>query len=909
MGFLSNILTLVYVNLSKSSNRKKWRSPPPDSRIFDSLPKALRYAEASNIYPVDPRSLRRFKLNLDSEPEWCCRDTNSDENTSLMTDAEVIVRILEARIRLDMTLMFDPTGEWYSKSTHIHHIPQSVLSRAARFVRFVKRLRSDSAKKKKPKTAPTDSSSQLVVCKMASAFLYSICLMFKIDIKSKMKSWKKIMSLLTPFDAPSGTVSLDAYVMKFSAKQSNLLKSNKMPAGGPVSRIKVKSEHLIRANVGPNTRPLQTDFGKECTNHVPFKGESNAVYSSKPGVSFSATNNDILPFTGHSVREQSLPTNRGWLLDKNDNDMNAANALITLAGPSQLVQNKSNDRQNKISEVGNPSSDSSVHVHSAVEGLERPHDSVRLLLPSLDKSGKRFEGEQTVTTSNTLSKNELVDNSLAQSMTCLKSPFRGTIIGSHDVIITSDHIDSRCKVSNIPVRQNDKSSISFVNSMSSGPRTSKGGVDDRILTPAASTSDTTMKQVALGKVEDKDCTLVKLVTASDNETSLPNDYSTSIELGNGIAPVLNQSSKCNLENGATDTSAALDADVVIPPGSEDKFSLDSPLKSEIDLPWFAHPFQKVYPVRGWNNTRSCNGFKEETWFDPRTCCLCNIQGDDDAGIDIVDSDNSDKYKVINGSGRLLPLPSGGWVHCGCATWSSEVWETPSGGILRGVGKARGRGGKLRCFGCGQYGATLGCHRSACNANFHFPCAKACGATFTLSHKLYCECHKQFAKDEVVENFSEPMKILRVEEDDTNIQSHLCYRSGSLVIHSLGKIDEDRDGFHSKSYITPSGFTSSRIFWSFSQPKTRTVYIMRIVQSKDNVANFIASAADAPTVIFEGGDVNTLYNDIVDRVLNVNKDFFSHGDLLSVFPMERSKKNKTGFCLNGPQVSSDMAFTS
>jgi hypothetical protein len=78
--------------------------------------------------------------------------------------------------------------------------------------------------------------------------------------------------------------------------------------------------------------------------------------------------------------------------------------------------------------------------------------------------------------------------------------------------------------------------------------------------------------------------------------------------------------------------------------------------------------------------------------------------------------------------------------------------------------------------------------------------------------------------------------------------------------------------------------------------------MRIVQSKENVASFVATASDAPTVNFRSDDVNALYNDIIDGVLDVNKDFFSHGDLLSVFPMVRSKKNRHGFCLNGPQVS-------
>lgn len=37
-----------------------------------------------------------------------------------------------------------------------------------------------------------------------------------------------------------------------------------------------------------------------------------------------------------------------------------------------------------------------------------------------------------------------------------------------------------------------------------------------------------------------------------------------------------------------------------------------------------------------------------------------------------------------------------------------------------------------------------------------------------------------------------------------------------------------------------------------------------------------------------------------RVWDLNKCYFSHGDLSSVFPMTRSKNNRNAFCLNGPQ---------
>mmetsp|Transcript_12377 Transcript_12377/g.23194 ORF Transcript_12377/g.23194 Transcript_12377/m.23194 type:complete len:2389 (-) Transcript_12377:1254-8420(-) len=889
-----------------STNRKKWRSPPPDSRIFDSLPKALRYAKLPRAArsSKDTRSLRRFKLNLDSEAEWHGKETNIDENTSLMTDAEVIVRILEARIGLEMTRMFDPTGEWYTKSTHIHHIPKFVLSRAARFVRFVKRLRSEGATNKQPKTAPTDSSAQLVVCKMASAFLYSICIMFKIDMKSEMTSWKKILSLLTPFDATSGTVNLDAYIMKFSTKQNSNF--GKLPSNIPGPHVRIKLEPFV-SMVGWNIDATRT-VCRESANHEQFNGSFNSVGEMKPSGSFAAAKNDVIHSKILSTRDQSFPTNRGWLLDKNESDMNAANALITLAFPSQSIQNECNQRHNvdndsfvngatSVSEVGYRHSNGSVHLHSTVEGLEGPHLSVKLA-PTLNTSSLKsnseswFESNHVKTNRNStteLSKDGRFDNNHLPSVSNLDNIMKSTGISSQDMMKTPDHIGISSKDSKVQAKQNNATS-----NVKSGSNADEGGNDVDILNSHSLKNPFAIRDYSESiseKVDDKELPSVADVPVDNNAVPLQTNSDTI---------VLSEASKCHIADVATDRTTTLNARIESSPGPGEKDSRNSCLKSKIDLPWFTYLIKKVSPVRGWDNRNSSNSVEEETWFDPRTCSLCNISGDDDAGIETGATVNSDKYSNIIGSGRLLPLPSGEWVHCGCATWSSEVWETPSGGMLRGVGKARGRGGKLRCFGCGQYGATLGCHRSACNANFHFPCAKACGATFTSSHKLYCAAHTQYAKDEVVEHFSEPMKILRVGEDDPNVDSHLCYRSGSLIIHSLGKIDEDQDGFHSKSYITPSGFTSTRIFWSFTKPKTRTVYVMRIVQSKDNIANFIASAADAPTVHFKSHDVNTLYNDIIDKVCGVNKDFFSHGDLFSVFPMVRSKTNKHGFCLNGPQ---------
>ena len=81
-------------------------------------------------------------------------------------------------------------------------------------------------------------------------------------------------------------------------------------------------------------------------------------------------------------------------------------------------------------------------------------------------------------------------------------------------------------------------------------------------------------------------------------------------------------------------------------------------------------------------------------------------------------------------------------------------------------------------------------------------------------------------------------------------------------------------------------------------------MMRIIRSENSKPLFVAIAADAPNAIFQHESVTKVYQDIMTRVWEMNNQFFSRGDLTSVYPMMRSEKNRGGFCLNGPQVGSD-----
>lgn len=319
--------------------------------------------------------------------------------------------------------------------------------------------------------------------------------------------------------------------------------------------------------------------------------------------------------------------------------------------------------------------------------------------------------------------------------------------------------------------------------------------------------------------------------------------------------------------------------------------------------------QLANPLIGWGDQLGAG--MEGEWKDPRECCLCHLCGDDDAGfLERVESVDTTDERGHFGLGRLLPMPDGYWVHTSCALWSSEVYEAPDDGLIHAVEKARARGGQLKCFGCGRSGATVGCNKSNCSFNFHFPCAKASGCVFTSNQHVYCSSHKGGVTGILDKESFELMKALIVEpekkpavnEKDTSDQAEADWmpiRVGTIVVHSLGKIQQNSDGFHSENYIFPPGYFATRIFWSTVHPRTRTVYALQVGEGEDGRIEFSITPSDNPSGRISGQSVATVYATLTDRVRKANAKHFTVSDLFSNLPMSRRSRRKT-FGLNGPQ---------
>jgi F/Y-rich N-terminus len=147
---------------------------------------------------------------------------------------------------------------------------------------------------------------------------------------------------------------------------------------------------------------------------------------------------------------------------------------------------------------------------------------------------------------------------------------------------------------------------------------------------------------------------------------------------------------------------------------------------------------------------------------------------------------------------------------------------------------------------------------------------------------------------------------RSDKDSENSEPGLCYRVGSLVVHSLGTIESQVDGFHSENYIFPPGYMATRIYWSTQQPLTRTVYVLKVEKSRSRVPVFSIMPSHDPSAKITGRSVSQVYATLMERVRKTNAGLFSQTNEYSNLPVVRRTRKKT-FGLNGPQVRPKLLF--
>ncbi|XP_048848986.1 histone-lysine N-methyltransferase 2B-like isoform X2 [Brienomyrus brachyistius] len=206
--------------------------------------------------------------------------------------------------------------------------------------------------------------------------------------------------------------------------------------------------------------------------------------------------------------------------------------------------------------------------------------------------------------------------------------------------------------------------------------------------------------------------------------------------------------------------------------------------------------------------------------DERQCALCQKYGD----------------AKPNDAGRLLYLGQNEWAHVNCSLWSAEVFEDD--GSLMHVHSAVTRGRLMRCEGCHQTGATVGCCLSSCQSNYHFMCARAHNCVFQDDKKVFCYKHRDLISDKMVtEDGFEVLRRVFVDFEGISLRRKFltglepeCINMiiGSLTIQNLGVLTEVSA---SQGKLFPVGYQCSRWYWSTVDPRRRCRYTFTVKEAR------------------------------------------------------------------------------
>ena len=118
----------------------------------------------------------------------------------------------------------------------------------------------------------------------------------------------------------------------------------------------------------------------------------------------------------------------------------------------------------------------------------------------------------------------------------------------------------------------------------------------------------------------------------------------------------------------------------------------------------------------------------------KTCALCN-------------NDSEEESLFVGPYPFILPLTDVEskkvfWVHEACAKFSPEVFFTDKPEVRWfNVAQAVRRGRNIRCGGCRQRGATIGCFEPKCTKSYHVFCTQKTLDKFEDGLIFWCTTHE------------------------------------------------------------------------------------------------------------------------------------------------------------------------
>ncbi|KAI8875798.1 hypothetical protein K501DRAFT_327341 [Backusella circina FSU 941] len=138
------------------------------------------------------------------------------------------------------------------------------------------------------------------------------------------------------------------------------------------------------------------------------------------------------------------------------------------------------------------------------------------------------------------------------------------------------------------------------------------------------------------------------------------------------------------------------------------------------------------------------------WKRRKVCAFCN--DDDDTSNELGQFIGPFIIATFNKNG--VEKKRSFWAHDSCARYSPEVFCTPEGKWYN-VTLALRRGRGMRCYGCKEKGATIGCFESKCSKSFHLPCSQKPASYFKNGVIFWCQTHEAYynKKDTYVNIFN------------------------------------------------------------------------------------------------------------------------------------------------------------
>ncbi|VDN12576.1 unnamed protein product [Dibothriocephalus latus] len=242
------------------------------------------------------------------------------------------------------------------------------------------------------------------------------------------------------------------------------------------------------------------------------------------------------------------------------------------------------------------------------------------------------------------------------------------------------------------------------------------------------------------------------------------------------------------------------------------------------------------PLSNWLRPISFSSISDlhSTPTDTRLCGLCKKCGDADDQV----------------AGRLLNYTRDHWMHVNCILWCYDTYETLDG-CLMNVARSLKKAAEVKCSHCGLPGAGLPCFDADCTLLCHLQCARALDCTFHEDRSMFCQLHRNQAQANCLDSLAVSRRVFlsrdeySLVEDVIGSQSPLTMgqrsklRIGSLILHSIGQLlseHVDSGRFHTKLFVYPVGFCTTRIYWSYRRPGRRCFYTCSIEDSSCTVSS-------------------------------------------------------------------------